>query len=282
VNLSEEAQRELQGLLLVLQSNAQASYEAVRNTILNFVDKLLVQSHLDAMEWLRGEALSKGAINWTFNKINLVVDYGVPSGNMLANRTGTDAWDSTASKFWTDMRAQRKALKGQVRARLAHPDTIEAIINNDVNKVRILAQDDVTGTMTIGRLVGSTEQLSSDARDRLTLIGYGAEGEVLDPANPGKTKTVPFLEKGKVVAIGNPIPAGFQVGQGATENSQNELPIGYTHIGPTVEGQGQPGRWARVFTPEGQPWALRGEAVTNGMPVIEAPEKVSVASSDLA
>jgi hypothetical protein len=58
--------------------------------------------------------------------------------------------------------------------------------------------------------------------------------------------------------------------------------LGYTHIGPTVEGGGQMGRWAQLFTPEQLPMQLHGRAVTNGLPVVETPEKIAIASSDLS
>lgn len=280
VTLSEMDQRELQQLLMIAGNNQQVTQDTLRTTALNFLNKLVVQAHLDAMEYLRGQALVDGELDWTFNKITLEVDYGVPTGNFLADRTGNDGYGGTASKFWTDMRAANSKLKNQVRARLAHPDTIDMIVTNDANRVRIIAQDDVTGTMTMGRLVGTNESLSSDTRDRVTLIGYGMEGEVLDPST-GKTKKVPYLKPGKVLTVGNPIPRGFQVGQGSTDDPQNALPLGYTHIGPTVEGNGRPGRWADLRVPDDAPWSLEGRGVTNGLPVIEAPEKIVVATTEI-
>jgi hypothetical protein len=186
VGLSEMAQRELQALLQALQGNAEIAANTVRDTALNFLDKLVTQAHLDAMEYLRGMALSTGALSWTYNKITLSVDYGVPAGNIFPQRTGTAGYGGSASVFWADYRAGRSKLKGQVRAVLAHPDTIDMIVSNDVNKVRVIAQDNVTGTYTIQKFVGSTEQLSSDQRDKVTLVAYGKEGEIIDVANPGR------------------------------------------------------------------------------------------------
>ena len=276
VGLSEMAQRELQALLQALQGSAEIAATTVRDTALNFLDKLVVQAHLDAMEYLRGMALSTGALSWTYNKITLSVDYGLPAGNIFPQRTATDAYSGTTSKFWADYRAGRSKLKGQVRAILAHPDTIDQIVTNDANKVRVIAQDNVTGTYTIQKFVGSTEQLSSDARDKITLVAYGKEGEIFDVNNPGQTLKLPFLKPGRIIMIGDPIPQGFSVGMGATQNPNNELPIGYTHIGPTVEGDGLPGRWADLRVPDNAPWRLEGRGVTNGLPVIEVPEKLVV------
>jgi len=49
-----------------------------------------------------------------------------------------------------------------------------------------------------------------------------------------------------------------------------------------VEGNGQPGRWARVYTPQDEPWQLKGQGVTNGLPVIENPEKLAVISTEMS
>lgn len=279
ITLNEMAQRELQQLLATLGAS-DLSQTALRDTVLNFVDKLIVQPHLDTMEWMRGQALTTGQINWTFNQKVLAVDYGIPSANILTSRTGTAGYGGSASTFWTDMRSQTKLLKGQVRARIAHPDTIDMIISNPVNAIRVIEQDQVSGSVTIQKYVGSTEQLSTDARDKLTLVGYGLEAEILDPVNRGKTKSLSFMPTGKVIAIGNPVPAGFEVGLGsANENVDNELPIGYTHIAPTVEGGGLPGRWSDLRVPDDAPWQLQGRGVTNGLPVIEAVEKLVIATT---
>jgi hypothetical protein len=281
VTLSEMDQRELQQLLMVLGQAQDASEALIRDTALNFLDKLVNQAHLDAMEYLRGMAMTSGALDWTFNKKRLQVDYGLPAGNIFANAAGANGYGGNTSTWWANYRSARSKLKGQVRAILAHPTTIDMIVSNDANKIRVIEQDNTSGTMTIQKYVGSTEQMSPDARDKVTLVAYGAEGEILDPANPGKTKTVSFLKQGKIILIGNPIPTGFQVGQGATPSGQNEIPLGYTHIGPTVEGGGRPGRWADLRVPDDAPWSLEGRGVTNGLPVIEAPEKVVILSTDV-
>lgn len=276
VVLPEMVQRELQQLLATL-GNAAASTEAARNTVLNFVDKLLSQSHLDTMEYLRGQVLTTGAIDWTFNKKRLQVNYGVPSANLFAQRTGTAGYGGSASMLWTDLRAANALLKQRVRARIAHPDTIEMILANDANNIFVTNLDPL-GNVTFRRIVNTTTgQLSSDARDTVTFIAYGGEGEILDPANPGQTIIVPFLDTGKIINIGDPIPPGFQVGLGtAAELPENALPIGYTHLGPTVEGGGRPGRWGDVYVPEHQPWQVVGREVTNGLPVLEDPKKLVV------
>src|SRR5574337_908313 len=280
VTIPEMAMRELQTLLSVIGQQSDST-ALIRDTILNFLDKLVVQSHLDTFEYLRGEALTTGAITWTFNQKSLAVNYGVPAANLNPNRTGTASYDQSASVFWADHRLARLLLKHQVRAIIAHPDTIDAIVANPANNIVVVAQDPLGVTQFVKMANTTTGAPTTDARDRVSVIAYGDEGEVLDPANPGKTISVPFCSKGKIVYIGNPLPQGFQVGQGSTASPLNELPIGYTHLAPTVEGGGAPGRWARLRAPEDFPWSLEGVAVTNGLQVIEVPEKLVVLSSDI-
>jgi hypothetical protein len=282
VTLPEMTIRELHSLMAAV-SDAAASNAMVTDTVLNFINKLIVQAHLDTMEYLRSEAMTTGMIDWTFNGLHLSVDYGVPAANKLTNRTGTDAYGGTTSKFWDDHRAARSLLKQQVRAIIAHPETIDVIISNSANNIVVLAQDPV-GVTSFVRALGSpntNNTMTTDARDRVSIVAYGLEGEIFDVANPGQTIAVPFMPKGKIIYVGNPIPAGFVVGQGSTASPQNELPIGYTHLAPTVEGGGTPGRWADVRVPDGNPWQIEGRGVTNGLPVMEAPERVVILSTDM-
>lgn len=277
LDLPEYAIRSLQDIVMRLQVSGGNTAEALANEVLNFSDKLLAQAHLDAAEWLRGQALATGAIDWTFNQKRLLVDYGVPGANKLTSRTGNDGYGGSASKFWTDIKEARRLLRGNVRAFIAHPDMIDAIIYNDVNAINVVNQS--TTSVTIQRYRGDLERPSTDARETLTLISYGLEGEILDLTAPGATVLKPFMPNTKVVAVGNNQGTQYVVGAGSNAPVDNIL--GYTHIAPTVEGGGMPGRWARVFTPENRPWALRGESAANLLPVLEAPDKVVIMTSEL-
>lgn len=279
VQLPEQAIRQLQSLLMAVRAGTGGVNVNMTQEAVNFLNKVVIQPHLDTMEYLRGAALVRGDIDWTFGNVRLQVDYGVPSANKLAKRTGTAAWDSTASKFWDDVRALRRALHGNMQAMIVHVDTLDAILNNDANKLNIVAQDGQR--VTVRKYVGTTERPSTDARDTVTLIAYDREGEILDPANPGKTIKLPFMAKKKILAIGAADPSGYRVGQGATDNPTDALAIGYTHLGPTTEGGGAPGRWARLYVPENLPMQLHGQGVTNGLPVIENPSKIAVAESEI-
>lgn len=283
--LSEAALRRLQAIMLQMQAGGTLDNDFLVNEALNFLQKVIVQAHLDRAEWMRGQALVTGEIDWLFNNIGLVVNYGIPDGNMLPNRSSNDAWDGSTSKFWTDVRLLYSALRYNVRAMIVHPNTLWAILNNDVNKAEVLRQDAFAGgisQVTLRRLVGTNDRPSQDNRDTVTLIAYGGEGEIPDLGNPGQTINVPFMPSGKLLAVANNTRSGYRVGEGSTSDPVEDKALGYTHIAPTTEGGGRPGRWAQLYVPEALPMQLHGRGVSNMLPVIEAPQKIAVASSDLS
>lgn len=234
---------------------------------LNFFQKVIVQAIKDTREYLRGQALT-GAIDWTFNNKTLSVDYGFPTANTLTARTGNDAYDGSASKFWADIKSARKLLRNSTQiVFLTHPDTADAIIYNTVNSANVVNMSN--SAVTLQKVVGDNRVPTGDARETVTIITYGAEGEVLDPATPGTTVKVPFIERGYLHAIGTGNNRGYQVGQGSTPDPINDFQLGYTHIGRTTEGGGSMGDWGRLYVPEARPMQLSGEGVCNCLPVIE-------------
>lgn len=279
IDLPEKALRTMQDIFMHLQLTGGGVLQAQVEEVLNFTNALIIQPHLDAAEWMRGQALT-GTLDWTFNKKRVLVDYAIPTANKLTNRTGNDGYGGSTSKFWTDVRAARQLLRWNVRAFIAHPLMVDAIISNSANTLAVISQSPTS--VTVQKLiagVGGGQTASTDARDSVTLISYGLEGEILDIANAGQTTKVPFMPTTKLFAVGNNTGTQYTVGAGS--RPPQEFEIGFTHVAPTVEGGGAPGRWARVFTPEGRPWSLRGEGVQNTLPVLEAPEKVVVLSSAL-
>lgn len=281
VRLPEVALRRLQEMLMRLAISSTPTLEVIQREALNFLDKLIVQSHLDSFEYLRGQALTTGAIDWTFNGKRLLIDYGFPAANLLANRAGNDAYAGSASKFWTDIRSIQTKLRYNVRALILHSDTLDVILANSVNNVEVLAQN--AGRYTLRRVVerNSANLASSDARDTIEVITYDLEGEIWDLANAGQTTRIPFMPKGKVLGVANNNASPYMVGQGSTPDPALSNALGYTHLAPTVEGGGMPGRWADVRTPDAEPWTLEGRGVSNGLPVIEGFDKVVVASTDM-
>ena len=264
VRLTEAALREMQQILQRLMLNGQPTVDYIQRTALNFEDKLLIQAHLDAFEWLRGQALVNGVIDWTFNKKRLLVNYGLPTTSRGPNRTGTAAYGGTASAFWDDVRLIRKYFRkyGMGIVMIAHPDTIDEIRYNPAN--RAVAVTESSDGVTFRR-TGATDDtaFSANTLDMVTLIPYGLEGEILDPINVGRTISMPFMPRGRILAVARGARARFEVGDGAT--GPNDIMLGYTHLAPTIENGGTPGRWAEIYTPEAEPWAIEGRAVSNGL-----------------
>lgn len=279
VTLTEQALRHLQEFMSRVSNSGANTTEALAQEALNFLDKLIIQPHLDAMEWLRGKCLVDGAIDWTFGNKRLLVDYGIPAANKLTARTGNDAYGGSASKFWADVTLLKRALRGNVRAYIAHSSTVDAIRYNPVNSVMAVEGN---GTITFRRTVNSGANLPLDNSDVITIIVYDREGEILVPSAPGTTAIVPFMEPGKLLAVGNNSRSGYVVGQGSvTDDPDDALALGYTHIAPTVEGGGRMGRWSELYIPQAMPWQLNARGVTNGLPVLEAPKKVAIATTEL-
>jgi hypothetical protein len=283
VTLGEATLRHLQDFIMRLGMNGGNTNEALANQTLNFFNKVVMQPHFDVFEWLRGQALTYGKIDWTFNKKRWLVDYGFPAANFLTPRTGNDGYGGSASKFWADVALLRRRLKNDVRVILAHVDTVEMARYNTVNQM-VAEGGNNGGAVTFRRWVNNGANFTLDvANDAVTIVGYGDEGEIINPANPETTIVVPFIERGKLVAIGNNVNNGFVVGAGSSPDADElaQGALGYTHIAPTVEGDGRPGRWGDMFTPEFEPWSIHSRAVTNGVPVIEAYTKVAVATTDM-
>ena len=283
VVLNEKTQRMLQQRLRDLQLSGGNLIEAMVQEVLNFTNKVLVQPHLDTAEYLRAQALIYGKLDWTFNRKRLLVDYGVPADNFLPERTGVDAYHGAESKFWDDIRLIRRRLRYNLRGLWAHPDTIDAIVANPNNNLVVLAQDGFTFTMRKQIVDGDGRYRDSgDARDTVTLTAYQYEGEIVNPAEPDKTIIIPFMPTGKILAVAQNTRSGYRVGEGSTPDPEADRALGFTQIGPTVEANGATGRWADVFTPERRRYQLVGQAVTNLLPVIEAPDKIVVATTEMA
>lgn len=282
-DFNEATIRTLQAIAKEFQLGGGNANRAIADNLLNVTDKLITQALLDREEWMRGQVLGTGKLIWTFNRKTINVDYGIPAGNVLATRTGTDAYDSTTSKFWDDWRVAQDILGWTGLSAVAHPTTINAIVNNPANNAVLIAQG-VDGSVTIGRYVNimSNPQRSADVRDVCTLNSIPFEGEIIDltDATPpmNTSKKVPFFPKGKISVMGSAGSVAL-IGQGSTQVPREAL--GYLHIGPTVEGNGTAGRWGRVFVPENRPFALRYEGAENVLPVITDPTQLVILSTNI-
>jgi hypothetical protein len=287
VALDEVTKRKMYDMMLRMGQGAKST-EYFVNTLLNFSDKILAQAQLDRREWLRGQALANHALSWTFNNKTLTVDYGIDSTFRLTHRTGNDGYGGSSSKFWTDITQAKKKLKHRVAAFIAHPDTIQMIMDNSANNTRVVSMDEQSGDVELVRIVGTNESNDTDARYRVKLIAYGLEGTVYDPTNPEATSDVSFMPHtatiGKIIAIGRGGARGFNIGADAVDegSTPDEVkPLGYHHIAPTDEGGYAMGDWGRIYTPENEPNKVIGQSVSNNLPVIEATDQVVVLSTVL-
>ena len=284
--LSEKHLREIQRLIQRLQATGQNAVPSMAQELIGFT-MVLLHAHRDTAEFLRGQAIFTGALDWTYNGKSLVVDYGIPAANKPATRTSTAAYDKAASSFWADTRLARKAL-GNAAEAVMNRTTFYGIVDNAANAVKVeaLTTDVQAGALVeryrlTKRLGTENVVVSDDVRDSIVVTVYQREGSVIDPSNVTQTKAVEMVPDGKIAFIGSAQRPAYRPGRGAEPDLTNNGRIGYYHIAPTTEGNGQPGRWARVFTPEARPYMVQSEAAENSLPVIESPDKLFILSTEI-
>jgi len=276
----------LQALMREMQMSGTLTNQFIVNEALNFFSKVIMQAMLDTDEWLRGQALVYGLIDWTFNQKHLLVNYGIPAANFLTARTNgnNDSYSDSSSAFWTDVLEARRLLRYNVRAAIMNSATMDKIVGNSANALELVSQSNSTFQVRKYRTIGGVVVPESDSRYNMTFTVYDEEMEVLDmtAGSLGHTQTIKFMPDGKVLFIGSNSFNGYRVGQGSTDNPRNDMELGWHAICPTVEGGGTPGRWGRLYVPEGYPMQLVGEAAENSLPIVISPEKIVVATTELA
>lgn len=286
---NEKAQRELQAFLRQRFVEAGGRFndlQAMIDTVTNLLNMAVIQPMIDTEEYLRGQALVLGAINWTFNGQTLTVDYGIPAENKLPTRAGNDRYGGTSSKFWDDILDLQMALKWDVDRYLIHSRTLDKIVRNPANMVQLQSDERLARGRRRVRLAkyrnDTNATLESDSRFTVTLETHDSEAEVYDLQNPGRTIKRPFMSLGKIVAVGIGGNTNDVIGTGSQSEPLPETALGYTHLGPTVEGGGRGGRYARAYIPEAHPERFIVEGVANVLPCITEPEKIAVATTEMA
>lgn len=274
---SERAQRLLLDKVRNLFMAGGNSTEAVERAVLDFANGVVVQAHRDTASFMKAQAIVNGKLDWLFNGIRLQVDYERKPEHTFPTRTGTAGYGSSASVFWADVRQARRLLGNRLRTILATSETLDMIISNPANSLDVVAQNDDGTTVTVRKYRGTLERPETDARYTVSLTADDSEVYMLDSTTPGATIGVPLIPNGVVVFVGNP---GNRLG-GLALSEDPTGDLGYTHIGPVIEAGGATGRWARVYTPETKPYQLRGEAVTNLMPLLTNPNLVVRAQSEV-
>lgn len=258
-----------------LSSISDSANAARMERVIGFAN-MIVKAHWDTYEWLRGESLSTGAIDWTYNKIPLKVNYNVPAANKPAQRTGNDAYNGSTSKFWTDIRFVHTKLNNP--RFIMNENTWLAIISQTANNIRVVVNEG--SNREIVRFVGTTETNSTDVRDRVRFTIYNKSGTIID-AKTGALTAKRFIPDGIIICVGETTFAGYELTQGSVADPDNTLRLGYTHLAPTVEGGGRSGIWSRVYTPENKPMQLMAETAANILPVILNPNKLVILNSTI-
>jgi hypothetical protein len=286
VTLPEKTLRDLRGQLDAIQlgrAGAGASkIDLLTRTLINFITEMIVRPHEEQREYMRMQAITEGKIKVTSNRSKIDVDYGIPAGNKLAKRTGTAAYGRNASVFFADMAKARRTV-GASLATVMHLNTLEQILLDPTLVVvaEDYSPDRKTRRVSVRKAAGASvftpTGFNQDVRSTFDLIGYGKEGQLLDLANPGQTIAIPFINPGRIAVIGDAIRRELlPQAEGTPANA-----LGFLHEGPTEEGDGNLGRWSRVYTPESRPMQVRAEGCENVLPVFDAPERVFLLDTEI-
>ncbi|WP_261665433.1 hypothetical protein [Deinococcus sp. Marseille-Q6407] len=294
IPLEEEPARQLGKLLLLAEAN-RASGRTVADFMTeagyNLYEKGVVQALDDTAEYVAMSALTQGKIDWTFNGRRLLVDYKIPERNRI-KLTGEQRLSGSQSGFWKALGDAEDIVRGSVGVVMSQ-NTLRQVLANQANEIEVISdtyspQRNIR-TVQVRRLPryaisGGTNQLVStgDRVTSATLIGYGRQGQIIDPTNVGQTIGVQMV-KDNVIAVIGANTANQLVS--LTGTPVPEQALGYVHVAPTVEGTFRGvslGRWGRIWTPENDPYQLRAEGVENSLPVIRNASRLVLIESEAA
>jgi hypothetical protein len=275
IDMIEKDQRELMSNMANLSLTGASDSEVrglLSNKALAFAS-MFPRAHWSTMEYLATRAIQDGALAIQVNGAPVNVNYGFPSGTIFTERTGTSAYNGSASVFWNDIKL--------VYDRLSNPrfimnsNTWRAIASQAFNSLDVVG-DSFGMTRTFQKFRGSLERQSSDPRERMTAQIYDGSGALINYDNVGGVTNHQYIDDGKIICIGEPKPDGFTLDLSGTDDPTNEWALGYTHIAPTVEGLGRSGLWSKVYVPEDRPMQLRGLTFGNYLPVIINPKRLVI------
>lgn len=265
--ISENQQIEFQQMRdqLRLLGNLDGANTYTRTFFLSWLETWIREAFRQQNEYLRGQALSSGQLVLRGG----TVDLGVPAENKATY---------TADQLWQAIRWGDRKVKA-VRARVTDWDTLDALVDDPANKVSITAETvSAQGNVKIvalRRLVNNDANFSTDQRDATQIVAYKGEGRIKLPT--GELVTVPYWPTGTLSFIGN--NQRQQVAEDGVTSTREAL--GYTHVGPTVEGDGRPGVWMNGRVPDGRPYHVITEGAERVMTVLDEPKKLGIATITL-
>lgn len=279
MNFPEETLRELMDLERQLamenigNANGGAVINAQRvNVLLNFAEMLL-KSQWDNYEYCAGKALTEGVLQLTGTGGQYVnVDYGVPAAN-IKNRTSTESYYNTATKYKDDVRFVGSVLKtGFVQ--VMNQNTYQSVIDNvgtTGNNLQVVVNDGARRELVFQ----NTSQLRpiDDVRDRIKVIVYNKSATLLNAL--GEKITKPMLDDGRIICIGEEMPDGFNLLEGSVNDETRKWELGYTHIAPTVESATS-GFFQKIYTPQDEDYTVIGKTASNGLPMMINPNRLVI------
>lgn len=238
------------------------------------ISNSIQKSHWDTREYLRGEALTEGLINYTFNNIKMEIDYKIPAAN-VDTYSGNNRFDQSTSKFWDWV---FKVFRTMVNPQFFMNSTsYYEIANNPANQI---VNFELQGTVrSMIRYRDNVIQQKRDSREQIQVNIYDKAGSIMNAA----AKTLvskPFLKGKRIFAVGDLNTSEIELSLGGMTDPDDQLRLGYTHIGPTIEGGGRSGIYARIYSPEGKPMQVLAETATNMLPVILNPKKLMITKFD--
>ena len=243
------------------------------NRILGIVE-FIQASHWNTSEALAGEALSEGLLDENFSGLDIKVDYKIPAAR-VKDYSGNDRFDQSASKWWEFVRFCYKTLKNPQF--YGNSNSYFDIVENSVNAVR---EQFITGDVRpMSKYNPAVITQNTDANERMNFNIYDKAGAVMDVASKSLVSK-PFLKDKRIIVIGELQTSQIELTLGGVTDPDNELAIGYTHVGPTVEGGGQPGIYSNIFTKPEMPMQLHVATYVNMLPIITDPKKTIIAKFD--
>ncbi|MYL44593.1 hypothetical protein GLV94_02960 [Virgibacillus halodenitrificans] len=221
---------------------------AVIEGIYQSTDKLSVGVD-DIKEFMRAQAVYNGVLKYDDdeNDVHLNIDFGIPASNKLS---ATTAWNTTGAKPLEDIQAavaQFKKANQRRKPNVIHmTEATEALLlNNEQIRTQVYGKDSGQRILTKNDLQNIFSALS--------LPPYQINDDVIVVNDV----EVPLLEDGKVVLLGNN--------------------LGNTMIGPTVENNYEPGKFAKPKIENDPPaqTVIVGEAV---FPALKQPKSIVIMS----
>lgn len=243
------------------------------NTLLGIVKSIQI-SHWNTSEFNAGEAMTEGKLQYNFSDLEMNIDYKIPTTNIF-DYAGNDRFDQSASKWWTFVRAVNRILKNPMF--YMNSNSYFDIVDNDVNKIQEI---DITGNVRrLRKYRDDAIVQKNDANERMSVNIYDKAGSIMDVESKSLVSK-PFLKDKRVVVVGELQADVIELTLGGMEDPDNNLRVGYTHIGPTVEGGGRSGIYANIYTLPQKPQQLFTDTYVNMLPVILNPKKIIIAKFD--